>query len=120
MSKILANHPRLSKFVFGLFGAAGMIWLNKAFQGDELFQLITSLLALDTFVYFCIYSLINPIPEANDFLWDYKVHHRKYSSNISHNDFVSNVRNSRKIVRILILVGITFINVIALLTKLKM
>ena len=60
MSKILANHPRLSKFVFGLFGAAGMIWLNKAFQGDELFQLITSLLALDTFVYFCIYSLINP------------------------------------------------------------
>ena len=40
MSKILANHPRLSKFVFGLFGAAGMIWLNKAFQGDELFQLI--------------------------------------------------------------------------------
>ena len=49
MSKILANHPRLSKFVFGLFGAAGMIWLNKAFQGDELFQLITSLLALDTF-----------------------------------------------------------------------
>ena len=68
MSKILANHPRLSKFVFGLFGAAGMIWLNKAFQGDELFQLITSLLALDTFVYFCIYSLINPIPEANDFV----------------------------------------------------
>ncbi|WP_215257738.1 hypothetical protein, partial [Escherichia coli] len=65
-------------------------------------------------------SLINPIPEANDFLWDYKVHQRKYSSNISHNDFVSNVRNSRKIVRILILVGITFINVIALLTKLKM
>ncbi|MGT9432082.1 hypothetical protein ACVWB4_07905 [Escherichia coli] len=52
MSKILANHPRLSKFVFGLFGAAGMIWLNKAFQGDELFQLITSLLALDTFVNF--------------------------------------------------------------------
>ena len=96
MSKILANHPRLSKFVFGLFGAAG------------------------TFVNFCIYSLINPIPEANDFLWDYKVHQRKYSSNISHNDFVSNVRNSRKIVRILILVGITFINVIALLTKLKM
>ena len=90
MSKILANHPRLSKFVFGLFGAAGMIWLNKAFQGDELFQLITSLLALDTFVNFCIYSLINPIPEANDFLWDYKVHQRKYSSNISHNDFVSN------------------------------
>lgn len=43
MSKILANHPRLSKFVFGLFGAAGMIWLNKAFQGDELFQLITRL-----------------------------------------------------------------------------
>lgn len=120
MSKILANHPRLSKFVFGLFGAAGMIWLNKAFQGDELFQLITSLLALDTFVNFCIYSLIKPIPEANDFLWDYKVHQRKYSSNISHNDFVSNVRNSRKIVRILILVGITFINVIALLTKLKM
>ena len=46
MSKILANHPRLSKFVFGLFGAAGMIWLNKAFQGDELFQLITSLLGM--------------------------------------------------------------------------
>ncbi len=38
MSKILANHPRLSKFVFGLFGAAGMIWLNKAFRAMNYFN----------------------------------------------------------------------------------